>query len=55
MSVYIVVVASLDSHKVVGPKSEEKKIMLNKLILFCTSAIFMLAVGGVVTPLQAHC
>ena len=29
--------------------------MLNKLILFCAFAIFMLAVGGVVTPLQAHC
>ena len=29
--------------------------MWNKLILFCTFAIFMLAVGGVVTPLQAHC
>ena len=29
--------------------------MLNRLILFCTFAIFMLAVGGVGTPLQAHC
>jgi len=29
--------------------------MLKKLTLFCTFAIFMLAVGGVVTPLQAHC
>ena len=29
--------------------------MLKKLTLFCTFAIFMLAVGGVVMPLQAHC
>jgi len=28
--------------------------MLNKLILFCTFAIFMLAVGGAVTPVWAH-
>jgi hypothetical protein len=49
------VVAFLDSYNGVRPKSEEKRTMLNKLILFCTFAIFMLAVGGVVTPLQAHC
>ena len=29
--------------------------MIKQLTLFCTFAIFMLAVGGVVTPLQAHC
>ncbi len=28
--------------------------MMNKLILFCTFAIFMLAVGGAVTPVWAH-
>lgn len=29
--------------------------MIKQLTLFCTFAIFMLAVGGAVTPLQAHC
>jgi hypothetical protein len=49
------VVASSGSHKVVGPSTEEKRTMIKQLTLFCTFAIFMLAVGGVVTPLQAHC
>ena len=29
--------------------------MIKQLTLFCTFAIFMLAFGGTVTPLQAHC
>jgi hypothetical protein len=50
----LTVVAFLDSYNGVRPKSEEKRTMLNKLILFCTFAIFMLAVGGAVTPVWAH-
>jgi hypothetical protein len=50
----LTVVTFLDSYNGVRPKNEEKRTMLNKLILFCTFAIFMLAVGGVVTPVWAH-
>jgi hypothetical protein len=46
----IIVVASSGSHKVVGPSTEEKRTMIKQLTLFCTFAIFMLAVGGAVTP-----
>ena len=48
------VVASSGSHKVVGQSTEEKRTMIKQLTLFCTIAIFMLAVGGAVTSVWAH-
>jgi hypothetical protein len=49
-----IVFASSGPHKVVGPRSEENGIMLNKFVLFCAFAIFMLVAGGVIAPVWAH-
>jgi hypothetical protein len=49
-----IVVASSGSHKVVGPSTEEKRTMIKKLAVLCAGAIFVLVVGGAVTPVWAH-